>query len=161
MYAVIFWISDHTGLPSNKVADALDKNSCFVQISNIRSRAVGGNVRPSFLLTLFYLNGKTAGPKHRTTIVWCETTRIVVTVRLLHQQQESFVSMPSVTLGISLIEIDWRLFSRTDIGNLCRRPLWTRHTATYYSGCRSISYVLSFLNRKLLVWVNENISCRA
>jgi len=162
-YGVIFcWISDHMGLPGNKVAHAFDTNSRFVQRSNIRSSTAGGNVQPSFRPPLFNRSGKTTGPKHRTTVVWRETIRQVVAVRLLHQHQESYISMPSFTLDISLIEIDWRLYSRTDIGNLCRRSLWPRHTATYvfYSRCRSMSYVLSFLNRKVLVWVNENISCR-
>jgi len=97
--AVIFcWLSDHLGLPGNKATDAFDKNICFVQRSNIRSRAAGGNVQPSFLPPLFHLSGKTTGPKYRTIVVCCETFRLVVAVRLLHQQQENYFSMPSVTL---------------------------------------------------------------
>jgi len=39
-------------------------------------------------------------------VVWCETIRLSVAVRLLHQQQESCVGVPSFALGISFIEID-------------------------------------------------------
>ena len=103
---IFFWISDHMGLPGNRAAHAFSTNSRFVQRSNIRSSTAGGNVQPSFRPPLFNRSGKTTGPKHRTTVVWRETIRLVVAVRLLHQQQEIYFSMPSFTLDISLIEID-------------------------------------------------------
>ena len=154
--AVIFsWISDTWFCPETKSLTLL------IRIAALYSEVISYRELLVVIFDPFFLlSGKMTGPNNWTTLVRCETFRLVGAVRLLHQQQESYFSMPSVTFRISF-NIDWRFLSRTDLANLSRCPLWPRHTTTLIRDVACGMFRHSSTGRCCLVWVNENIYCGA